>query len=240
MLWEEMNWAEFGKLVPDKLDTVIIPVGTIEAHGVSPLGTDVMIPLEIANRIAKDLNAVIAPAVNYGITSSLLEYPGSVTLSPETFKIYMTELLISIAECKFEKIVVINGHGGQIEQLEGAAKEAWMKKRVKITVVHWWRCCRDLVEEIYGRPGGHAGTDENAAIQAFRPDLIKADMYTDDMVYRQPEGISSYPNPGTILAYKDNAAYIDFDQSKAEIYFSEAVDRIKGHILDIFKRWETI
>ncbi len=240
MLWEEMNWAEFGKLVPDEYDTVLIPVGTIEAHGVSPLGTDVMIPLEIANRLAKDLNAIIAPAVNYGITSSLLEYPGSVTLRPETFEVYMTELLISIAECRFEKIVVINGHGGQIEQLERAAKEAWMKKRVKITVVHWWKCCRDLVEEIYGRAGGHAGTDENAAIQAFRPDLIKADMYTDDMVYRIPEGINSYPNPGTILAYKDNAGFIDFDQSKAEIYFSEVVDRVKGYILDVFKRWETI
>jgi creatinine amidohydrolase len=240
MLWEEMNWAEFGKLVPDKYDTAIIPVGTIEAHGVSPLGTDVMIPSEIAGRIAEDLNAIIAPAVNYGITSSLLEYPGSVTLTPETFKKYMTELLISMADCKFEKIVVINGHGGQIEQLGRAAKEAWMEKRVKITVVHWWMCCSDLVEEIYGRPGGHAGTDENAAIQAFRPDLIKADLYSDGMVYRQPNGFTSYPNPGTILAYKDNAGYIDFDQSKAEIYFNEAVERVKGFILDIFKRWDSL
>ena len=240
MLWEEMNWAEFGKLVPDKFDTAIIPVGTIEAHGVSPLGTDVMIPVEIANRIAGDLGAIIAPAANYGITSSLLTYPGSVTLKPETFQEYMTELLISIAGCKFEKIVIINGHGGQMEQLGRAAKEAWMEKRVKITVVHWWMCCDDLVEEIYGRPGGHAGTDENAAIQAFRPDLIKADMYSNDMVYNQPRGFTSYPNPGTIVAYKEDAGYIDFDQAKAEMYFDAAVERVKGYILDIFKRWEAL
>jgi len=235
-----MNWAEFGKLVPDKFDTAIIPAGTIEAHGVSPLGTDIMIPVEIANRIAGDLGAIIAPAVNYGITSSLLAYPGSVTLKPETFQECMTDLLISIAGCKFEKIVVINGHGGQIEELGKAAKETWIEKRVKITVVHWWMCCDDLVEEIYGRPGGHAGTDENAAIQAFRPDLIKADMYSNDMVYNQPRGFTSYPNPGTIVAYKEDAGYIDFDQAKAEMYFDAAVERVKGHILDIFKRWETL
>lgn len=240
MLWEEMNWAEFGRLVPDKYDTVIVPVGTIEAHGVSPLGTDNLIPLEIARRIAGDLKAVIAPTVHYGITSSLLGYPGSVTVSPETFQKYMTELLISIAACKFKKIVIMNGHGGQMEELGKAAKQAWMKKNIKITVVNWWICCDDIVQQVYGRPGGHAATDENAAVQAFRPDLIKADLYSDEMVYRMPPGFSSYPNPGTILAYKDNAGYIDFDQDKAEAYFNAAVERVKGHILEIFKRWEML
>jgi hypothetical protein len=60
------------------------------------------------------------------------------------------------------------------------------------------------------------------------------------MVYRVPQGFTTYPNPGTILAYKDGAGFIDFDQSKAETYFSKAVERVKSHILDIFKRWETL
>jgi len=240
MLWEELNWAEFGMLVPDKYDTVIIPVGTIEAHGVSPLGTDNLIPMEIARRLAGDLNAIIAPAVNYGITSSLLAYPGSVTIGSGTFQQYMTDLFISVSDCKFDKIVVINGHGGQIQELSRAAKQAWMTTKTKITVVEWWMCCDDLVEEIYGRPGGHAGTDENAAVQAFRPDLIKTDMYSDDMVYRMPPGFVIYPNPGTIVAYKDDGGHIDFDQVRAEKYFDTAVERVKKHILDIFKRWEML
>jgi creatinine amidohydrolase len=77
MLWEEINWMEFEKLVPDEYDTAILPTGTVEAHGVSPLGTDNLIPMEICRRIAEDLKAIIAPPVNYGITSSLLGYPTS-------------------------------------------------------------------------------------------------------------------------------------------------------------------
>ncbi len=240
MLWEELNWAEFEKLVPGTYDTAILPVGTIEAHGVSPLGTDNLIPMEMARRLAGDLKAIIAPPVNHGITSSLLGYPGSLTVSSATFEKYMTEILVSIAACRFDKIVVLNGHGGQIEQLGRAAKEAWNLKRVKITVVHWWVCCDDIVEKIYGRGGGHAATDENAAVQAIRPDLIKADLYSDDMVFNQPGGFTSYPNPGTILAYKEGAGFIDFDQKKAEQYFEAAVERVKSHLLDIFKRWERL
>jgi len=237
MLWEELNWAEFGKLIPGKYDTAILPVGTIEAHGVAPLGTDNMIPMEISKRIATDLKAVIAPVVNYGITSSLLGYPGSLTVSKETFENYLREIIISMASWKFDKIVVLNGHGGQIEQLGRAAKDAWTATRTKIVVVHWWMCCDDIVEDVYGRPGGHAATDENAAVQAFRPDLIKKDLYTDDMVYSMPKGISSYPNAGTILAYKEDAGYLDFDQKKAEEYLDRATNRVKGHIMEIFKRW---
>jgi creatinine amidohydrolase len=240
MLWEELNWAEFGKLVPDKFDTAILPVGTIEAHGVSPLGTDNLIPAEIARRIASDLKAVVAPTVNYGITSTLLAYPGSLTVSAETFEEYVGQILDSIADCRFEKIVIINGHGGQIEQLGNAARETWRRKRTKIVVVHWWMCCEDIVERIYGRAGGHAATDENAAVQAFRPELIKKDLYSDDMVYNQPKGFRAYPNPGTILAYKEDAGFIDFDQGKAEEYFGAAVQRVKDHILEVFRRWEKI
>jgi creatinine amidohydrolase len=240
MLWEELNWIEFEKLVPDKYDTAILPVGTIEAHGVAPLGTDDFIPVEMAKRIAADLKAIVAPVVNYGITRTLLAYPGSLSVSSETFEKYLTEIMLSIADCKFPKLVVLNGHGGHIEQLGRAAREVWGAKKIKIAVIHWWMCCDDIVERIYGRAGGHAATDENAAIQAFRPELIHKEFYSDDMVYNQPPGFTVYPNPGTILAYKDNAGFLDFDQKKAEEYFNAATERVKSHILEIFKRWERI
>lgn len=71
---------EFKKLVPKKTAAVLVPVGTIEAHGIAGLGTDNQIPLSVAGRIADKVNALIAPAINYGITRTLLPYPGSLTV----------------------------------------------------------------------------------------------------------------------------------------------------------------
>jgi creatinine amidohydrolase len=240
MLWEELNWAEFEKLIPEKYDTAILPVGTIEAHGVAPLGTDNLIPMEIAKRIADDLKAVIAPPVNHGVTRTLLAYPGSTSVSPETFEKYMIELMLTIADCRFKHLIVLNGHGGNTRNLGNAIREVWQAKKIKVAMVDWWTCADDIVEKIYGRGGGHAATDENAAIQAFRPDLIRRELYSDDMVYLQPPGFSAYPNPGTILSYKEGAGYLDFDQQKAEEYFSSIVERLKTYLLDILRRWERL
>jgi len=73
---DELNWMEFRDLVPSKINTVLIPVGTVEAHGVTHNGTDNTIPTAIARRIAPSLNALVAPTLNYGITGSLEAFAG--------------------------------------------------------------------------------------------------------------------------------------------------------------------
>ncbi|MGD8628216.1 MAG: creatininase family protein, partial [bacterium] len=88
-----LNHREFKGIVPEKIDTVIVPVGTIEAHGVTPLGTDNMIPSAMAGPIAGEIDALIAPVVNYGVTHGLLGHPGSLTIRRDVFKDYMRDVL---------------------------------------------------------------------------------------------------------------------------------------------------
>ncbi len=79
--FQRLSWKHIKELVPGKIDTLIFPVGTVEAHGAMALGTDNFIPESIANHLADKINALIAPTVNYGITRSLYGYPGSVTVT---------------------------------------------------------------------------------------------------------------------------------------------------------------
>ena len=84
--FQRLSWKHIKDLVPGKIDTLIFPVGTVEAHGCMALGTDNFIPESIANHLADKINALIAPTVNYGITRSLYGYPGSITITENNFK----------------------------------------------------------------------------------------------------------------------------------------------------------
>src|SRR3979411_2760923 len=68
---ERINWMEFREWVPAKISTVLLPLGTLEAHGVTANGTDILVPVAMAQEIAPRVNAMIAPAVAYGFTGIL-------------------------------------------------------------------------------------------------------------------------------------------------------------------------
>ena len=238
MKLEEMNWMEFRDLVPKKINTVLLPVGTIEAHGVTNLGTDVTIPLFICEKIADQLKAIIAPPVYYGITRSLFAYPGSLTVSSATFESYVTEIMLSLADKNLSRIVVINGHGGHFDELKNAAMRVHREKKTKIAIIHWWVLCEELTKQYFGETGGHGALDENAAILAIDNKLVKKEKYTKDMVSLHKDGTYFVPCPGTIVIYKENEGYPEFDQKKAKAYMEMVIAKIKDEILDLFKRWE--
>src|SRR3954447_25707446 len=74
---ERINWMEFGELVPAKIDTVLLPLGTLEPHGVTANGTDIIVPVVMAKEIAPRVNAMVAPVVPYGFPGILDAYPGT-------------------------------------------------------------------------------------------------------------------------------------------------------------------
>jgi creatinine amidohydrolase len=235
---EEMNWMEFGDLVPKKIKTVLLPVGTIEAHGVANLGTDVSIPLFICEKIADELKAIIAPPVYYGITRSLYSYPGSLTVSSATFESYLAEIMLSLAEKDFSRILVMNGHGGHFSELKNAAMRVHREKKAKVAVVHWWILCEELTKKFFGQTGGHAGLDENAAVLAIDPRLVKKAKYKKDMVFLMKNGMHCLPAPGPILTYKEKEGFPKFDQKRAKLYMSKVTKKIKDEISDLLGRWE--
>lgn len=236
--WDRLNWQDIKRLTAEGYDTVLIPVGTIEAHGCIPLGTDNIIPETMANRIAPELKTLVAPTINYGITHSLIAYPGSLTVTPETFTSYMTEIMLSFIKTGMKNLIVLNGHGGQIKELKDAAFKVHYETDIKVAVIHWWEMVAGLEIKHYGKTGGHAALDETAALQACAPETVQPDLYKPEMHYRVQRGTNVYPNPGTILNYDDDYGELDFDQGKADAFFDEVCRKVVDFIKDIKVRWE--
>src|SRR6202007_289689 len=118
-----------------RIKTVLLPVGTIEPHGVTANGADILAPVAIAKEIAPRLNAMIAPVIAYGFTGMLDAYPGSFTVPEEPYRAYVRAVLLGLAKKKFKNIVMLNGHGGgQTAILSALAQEVGRETTTRMLV----------------------------------------------------------------------------------------------------------
>jgi len=239
---DDLNWMEFRRLVPSQIKTVILTTGTLEPHGVINNGADNTAPKRMAEVIAPRIHALIAPHIPYGVTGSMSPYPGALHIPEEAYRPYVRAVLLGLVKNEFRNIIIINGHGGpQTAVLQAVAGEVALEKNVNTLVVNWWSAAGEVVKEVFGENGGHAGINETAYIQAIDPKLVRKEWYSRDLALANPApgAWSAVPFPATIGLYEPGQGYPkDFDQKKAEVYFHKVNDRILALIQDVLKRWE--
>ena len=237
----EMNflcWQEFGELVPKAINTVLVPLGSLEPHGVIPNGTDNLAPESMAKDIAERTNALIAPTLNYGITPAMKAYPGAVSISSETYRGFVSDLLNSLADNQFQNIILLNGHGGNTATLQSLVNEISNTKQVRMLLVNWWSLTSDISREIFGDIGGHAASNETAYVQASYPEHIHNERYSEGMTMTTDPSWSASPVPYTISLYVDGEGYPTFDQGQADLFFERVNARVAELINDVVTRWE--
>ncbi len=238
---DDLNWMEFREIVPAKVKTVLLTTGTLEPHGVINNGADNLAPVKIAEAIAPELNALIAPHIPYGVTGSMSPYPGATHIPSEAYAPYVRAVLIGLVRNGFKNIIVINGHGGpQGELLNKLAQDVAIEFRVNTLVVHWWGACSDATQEVFGNAGGHAGENETAFIQAINPKLVHRERYSDALASpnAEPDASSATPAPSPIGLYKKGEGMPrDFDQKKADEYLKRVDGCVADLVKDTLRRW---
>ena len=233
----ELTYRDVEKLISDGYRNLIIPVGTIEAHGPHlPLGTDALIPEIIAESIASDIKALIAPTLYYGLTSSLLRYTGTSTLSQETLVNQLKEVILSYKQHGFEKFVIMNGHGGNIDAIRKALNDLWLEHRIKSIAIHWWIFAREVTLRVFGEPGAHAGVDETAFILHRYPELVREEYYTDNESFLKENGLDIWPSPGSIIIYERNRGLPRFDKDLADKYVGEVINLIRNRLIELLSK----
>ena len=237
----DLNWMEIKAAVPAKVDTVILPTGTLEPHGVINNGADITAPVAIAKAIAKDVNALVAPAIPYGMTGSMDAFPGSFSISEEAYRAVRPRRAARAGEERLQddrdrqrpwrpadrRAERVGGRGGA-------------EKKVRMLVVNWWTYCSDVTKEVFGQDGGHAALNETAFIQAIDKSLVHAENYKPEMVTPNPlpGTYSAYPSPSAITLYKAGEGFPDFDPKKADEYFAKVNKKVAALVLEMKKKWD--
>jgi creatinine amidohydrolase len=243
--WEmnRINWMEFKEVVPSKINTVILPTGTLEPHGVTANGSDNIAPEAIARKIAPAVKAMIAPTVPYGMTGSMSNYPGAFQISESAYRPYLKEIIEGLVATGFKNIIIMNGHGGpQTAVLQAVAGEVANGHRgVRTLVINWWSYTSEITKEVFGQDGGHAGLNENAFMLAIDPALVHQKRYSPDMAIAYPAPATAWaatPFPSSIGLYQKGQGYPDFDQKKAQVYFDRVTQAVAELIKDMIRRWD--
>ncbi len=161
---------------------VILPVGSVEQHGLHiPLGCDTIIPERLAVRTAERLAGeplvLVLPPLWYGYSPHHMRFAGTITLNAETLIEIVCQVCDSVLRHGIRRVVVLNGHGGNISAMDLAATrigEQW-SGRARIVSLTYWRLVAHRTEEFRESPSGgtgHAGEFETSLMLALNEPLV--------------------------------------------------------------------
>ena len=132
-----ITWPRAQKYFEEN-DMVIVSIGSIECHGRHmPLGTDTLIPDRLLELIEEKSDVLIAPTIPYGACECLEPHPGTINLGTELLYNLLYKVVENLYNHGARKILVLNGHGGNIKTIERVGLD-FEKKGALAVMLNWW------------------------------------------------------------------------------------------------------
>ncbi|RQG93134.1 creatininase family protein [Natrarchaeobius halalkaliphilus] len=166
----EATWTDVQEL---ETDLAVLPVGSTEQHGPhAPLGTDVLTARAVADAGVDrfDRAVVRAPAIPVGIAAEHRQFSGTMWVSPETFRSYVRESIESLAHHGFDRVVIVNGHGGNVDALREVGTTLSRDGDAYAVPFTWFEAVGTHSSRM-----GHGGPLETALLRHCEPDLVRED-----------------------------------------------------------------
>jgi creatinine amidohydrolase len=224
----ESTWTDIRD---GESDIALLPVGSTEQHGPhAPLGVDSLAADAIATRGADRYadgdndRPVIGPTIPVGVAEEHRRFDGTLWVSENTFRSYVRETIESLATHGFDRLIVVNGHGGNVDALRELCARVSRDGDAYAAGYTWFDAVDfdDL---------GHAGPAETSLIRHLRPELI----HEDRTEAAATEGADSWGEwvSGTNLAYDadaftDSGAVGDPRDGTAELGEELLEDAVEG------------
>lgn len=138
--YEKLTWPEISEAIEMK-QVCVLPCGAIEQHGPHlPLDVDVACPTSIAHGAGPQIadQMLVLPPVCYGYTGHVMDFPGTINNDFEHFIHHVLDITKSLAYHGFKKIILLNGHGSNMPNLDLVARRTNLETDAECILCGWW------------------------------------------------------------------------------------------------------
>ena len=221
---QDLTWPE----AKDRFDAgavVVIPIGAAsKEHGHHlPLCTDLLLAEGITNRLLAELPVVAAPVLTQGYYPAFRHYPGSQSISPETYAAMLDETMHNFVSQGARKLVIINTGISTEPVVNVRLREFYEATGVRVMGAHISRLGRDTDAMMEQKFGGHGDEHETSIILALAPERVRMEKAKADYgnIGKYPKTVFYIPtifdgDPDTAWDYTETGVRGDPSLATAE------------------------
>ena len=214
--YEKLTWPEIRDAI-DAGQVCIVPCGAVEQHGPHlPLDVDVLCSTQVALGAAArtPANCLVLPTVNFGYTGHVIDFPGTINNDFEHFIHHVLDITKSLAYHGFKKIVLLNGHGSNMPNLDLVARRTNLETDAECVLIAWWNLLTVDKDFMPGWreskfPGGcsHAGELETSMYLYLDRDNVREDLIRSGTISFNDEDSPFHyldlfaQGPGTVVSW---------------------------------------
>ena len=192
-----LTWLDAQEAIA-RADLAVVAVGSCEQHGPHlTLDTDSAIAVAFAQRLAGDLGdrALLCPPLPYGLSEHHMGFAGTLTLRAETLLGFLSDLVESLTRWNLRRLLVVNGHGGNVDAIRLAARAARRDQRALVAGLMWAQVAADeIAQRVTSELYGHACEVETSVAMVLAPASVRADRIAEPQPARRRDALTDPPS----------------------------------------------
>ena len=244
MKFHEMTFPELRQ-VPRDATVIVAPIAACEQHSHHlPTFTDTILVTGVAEGVEQRLpkQVLLLPTQWFGASGHHLRFGATLSAGVDTHVTMLCDLLTPLLDDGYQRILILNGHGGNIDTLHMALRRLQEKYRERILCgASYWEIAEKELAALAEGPRkqmGHACEFETSMVLALRPDLVRREQIrndppnddpvlrglylAEDMKQRTDHGAVGYPELATA--------------EKGRAFLNAAIERACEVVMGLLKR----
>ena len=209
--WAKLTGPEIRAVAAQKGAMAVLPVGSLEQHGPHlPVITDTAsasaAAIRAARLVAAELPVLVLPGLWTGMSEHHLPFGGTISLNYSELAGVLRGVVRSLRAIGFARLLIVNGHGGNVEPLAVAARELAHEFGLPVVACTPWFLTRDLIGDIAEtkETPAHACEGETSVMMAVAGELVRTDKF-DEAVQQRPEPVPAYGGFSRFWSFSERA-----------------------------------